>query len=515
MQEFTARQRKMLWIGRMVVHALRSWTQRTATEFNLASHTVLHYNPRQSDDKEELSSFAPYFCALTQMRNPIQIALVVLFFAARSAFAGDWAQFLGPHANGISDETGLLDKWPETGPRVIWDKSIGTGYGAPSVIDQKLVYHQRIGDEEIVECLNADTGVSQWHYNYPSHFVDPYGYNNGPRSTPLLTSNACYTFGAEGKLTCLELQTGKVVWQRDTGSDFNVPEAFFGVGSTPILEGGLLIVMVGGQPNSCVVAFDPATGKTVWQGGGESNWEGVPKKGWPGEPPVHWNPVEKQASYSTPYATTIHRKRQILCLTRQGLISLDPKTGAVNFCYWFSSRVNESVNAMRPVVVDDMIFISAAYYKIGSVLLRVNPDDKSVSEVWRGTSMELHWTTPIYLDGYLYACSGRNEPDARMRCVEFKTGKLMWDVDERWLPHSTLTPGVYGRGSSILADGKLITLGEGGILGLFKPNPEKQEEICRFQLPQLHHPSWAAPVLSRKKLYLRSEDHLVCVDLAK
>ncbi|HEX3988160.1 MAG TPA: PQQ-binding-like beta-propeller repeat protein [Verrucomicrobiae bacterium] len=449
------------------------------------------------------------------MRNSIQIALVVFFLAVGSALAGDWPQFLGPHANGISDETGLLDKWPETGPRVVWDKSIGTGYGAPSVIDQKLVFHQRVGDEEIVECLNADTGASLWHYNYPSHFVDPYGYNNGPRSTPLLTSNACYTFGAEGKLTCLELQTGKLIWQRDTGSDFNVPEAFFGVGSTPILEGGLLIVMVGGQPNSCVVAFDPATGKTVWQGGGESNWEGVPKKGWPGEPPVHWNPVEKQASYSTPYAATIHGKRQIICLTRQGLISLDPKTGAVNFCYWFCSRVNESVNAMRPVVVDDMIFISAAYYKIGSAVLRVNPDDKGVSEVWRGTSMELHWTTPIYLDGYLYACSGRNEPDARMRCVEFKTGKLMWDVDERWQPHSTLTPDVYGRGSSILADGKLITLGEGGILGLFKPNPEKQEEICRFQLPQLHHPSWAAPVLSQKKLYLRSEDHLVCVDLAK
>jgi outer membrane protein assembly factor BamB len=443
--------------------------------------------------------------------GPVLAALFLISTSTLFAADGsgeDWPRFLGPHRNGISDETGLLDQWPASGPTLVWEKSIGTGYGAPSVIGEKLVLHHRIGDEEVVECFAADTGKSLWRFGYPSHFIDPYEYNNGPRGTPLLTSNLCYTFGAEGKLTCLELQTGKRVWQRDTAVDFHVPEAFFGVGSTPILEEGLLIVMVGGQPNSGLVAFDPHTGKTVWE-------NVVPMTGWPGEQKVRWQSWDKQASYSTPVAATILGRRHVLCLTRQGLVSLDPKTGGVNFSFWFRSRVNESVNAMCPVVVDDLIFISGAYYKIGSVLLRVKPDGKSVEEVWRGTALELHWTTPIYLDGYLYACSGRNEPDARMRCVELRTGKLMWDVDESWPSHSTRTPGVYGRGSSILADGKLITLGEGGLLGLFKPNPGQPEEICHFQLPQLHYPCWAAPVLSRKKLYLRNEDHLVCLDLAK
>jgi outer membrane protein assembly factor BamB len=264
-----------------------------------------------------------------------------------------------------------------------------------------------------------------------------------------------------------------------------------------------------------MVAFDPRTGKTVWESVGQSNWQGVPMTGWPGEQTVHWQTWEKQASYSTPVAATIHGKRQVLCLTRQGLVSLDPKTGEVNFSFWFRSHVNDSVNAMSPIVVDDMIFISAAYYKVGSVLLRVKPDNKSVEELWRGTAMELHWTTPIYLDGQLYAFSGRNEPDAHLRCIEFQTGKLMWDVDERWMPHSTPTPTVYGRGSFILADGKLIALGEGGILGLFHPSPKQAEEICRWQVPQLHHPCWAAPVLSNGRLYLRSEDHLVCLNIAK
>lgn len=379
----------------------------------------------------------------------------------------------------------------------------------------RLVLHHRIGDDEVVECFAAETGKPLWQFRYPSHFVDPYGYNNGPRCTPLLTSNYCYTFGAEGKLVCLELQTGELVWQRDTAADFKVPEAFFGVGSTPILEDGLLIVMVGGQPNSGMVAFDARTGKTVWESVGQANWEGVPMTGWPGQRTVQWQSWEKQASYSTPVAVTIHGQRQILCLMRQGLVSLNPTNGAVNFSFWFRSRLNDSVNAMSPVVVDDMIFISGAYYKVGSVLLRVKPDGKSVEEVWRGTSLEIHWTTPIYLDGYLYAFSGRNEPDARMRCVEFKTGKVMWDVDESWPWHSAETPAVYGRGSSILADGKLIVLGEGGILGLFHPTPRQVEELCRYQLPHLHHPCWAAPVLSNKRLYLRSEDHLVCVNLEK
>lgn len=237
--------------------------------------------------------------------------------------------------------------------------------------------------------------------------------------------------------------------------------------------------------------------------------------GWPGERAVHWQPWEKQASYSTPVAATIRGKHQVLCLTRQGLVSLNPTNGTVNFSFWFRSQGYDSVNAMNPVVVGDTILISGAYYKVGSVLLREQPDAGSVEEMWRGTSLEIHWMTPIYYDGYLYAFSGRNEPDAHFRCVEMKTGNVMWDRDEHWPPHSTPTPAVYGRGSCLLADGKLITLGEGGILGLFKLNPKQPEEICRYQAPQLHHPCWAAPVLSRKKLYLRSEDHLVCLNLAK
>jgi outer membrane protein assembly factor BamB len=443
----------------------------------------------------------------------------------------DWPRFLGLRDDNTSTETGLLDKWPTNDPPLAWQKEVGTGYSAPSVLGPHVVLHHRLKAEEIVECFETSTGDSVWRHSYPSTFADPFGYNNGPRCTPLLTAKHCYTFGAEGKLLCQELQTGKLIWQRDTAKEWSVPEPFFGVGSTPLLEGDRLIVMVGGQPNSTVVALDALTGKTLWENVGRTTWQGVRTMGWRGEAPYQWSGEEKLASYSSPVAATIHGRRHVLCFTRQGLVSLNPTNGEVYFSRWFQSPVNESVNAMRPVVQDDLVFLSGAYYRIGSVLLRVKPDGRSFDEVWRSPGpsregnpdngrsappvLEIHWNTPVLHDGYLYAFSGRNEPDATFRCVEFKTGRLVWSREERWRSHSSAQPLVYGRGSAILADGKLIVLGEGGKLGMFLLNPKQPEELCAWQIPQLHYPCWTAPVLSRKRLYLRSEDRLLCFDLSR
>src|SRR5690606_37713392 len=106
-----------------------------------------------------------------------------------------------------------------------------------------------------------------------------------------------------------------------------------------------LLVMVGGQPNSGMVAFDPDDGRTLWESVGQSNWTGQPKIGWPGTPPVQWQTWDKQASYASPVPATIHGQRHLLCLMRQGLVSLNPTNGAVRFSFWFRSRANESVNA--------------------------------------------------------------------------------------------------------------------------------------------------------------------------
>ncbi len=472
------------------------------------------------------SSAANWFC-----QRLLALGWASLTVASVMAATGeDWPRFLGPHGDNTSRETGLLDRWPTNGPPLLWEKTIGTGYSAPSVRDGLLVLHHRLGDREVVEAMDATTGRTRWRHEDPSHFVDPFGYNNGPRCTPLLTSNRCYTFGAEGKLTCRSLADGHVVWQRDTAKDWNVPEAFFGVGSTPLLEGDRLIVMVGGQPDSGVVALDPETGGTLWESIGRKTWDGVAPLGWRSSQPYHWTGDEKQASYSSPTAATIHGQRHLLCLMRQGLVSLNPTNGAVRFHRWFSSSVNESVNAMTPVVQDDLVLISAAYYRVGAAVLRVLSDGHSFEEVWRSPQnpfardatghypepvLELHFNTPVVHNGFLYAFSGRNEPDASFRCVELKTGRLCWSQNESWPGHTRTQPPVFGRGSTLFADGKLIVLGEGGKLGLFRPNPEHPEEISAWQVPQLRYPCWTGPVLAHQKLYLRSEDRLLCFQLAQ
>jgi outer membrane protein assembly factor BamB len=345
----------------------------------------------------------------------------------------------------------------------------------------------------------------------------------------LIASNRVYTFGAEGKLTCLALKDGAIVWQRDTAADFLVPEAFFGAGSSPLLEGGRLYVMVGGQPNSGMVALDPETGKTIWQSVGQACWDGVIAAGWRGERKYRWSGEEKLASYSSPIAATLQGQRMILCFMRQGLAAVNPTNGAVQSVKWFQSEANDSVNAMTPVILGNDILISAAYYRMGSALLHVEPDGKSFGEIWHQPAnpllrdpnggfeepiLGMHWSQPLLVDGYLYGFTGRNEPDAWFRCVEWKTGKKMWERDERWAAHSAEQPSIMGRGSMIYADGKLIALGEGGILAMYKPNPAKCEELGRWQVPKLIHPCWAAPVLSDKRLYLRGEDQLLCLDMA-
>lgn len=439
----------------------------------------------------------------------------------------DWSSFLGPHGTGVSDETGLLDEWPEEGPAVLWQKRIGKGYSSPSVLGNRLVVHHRQRDRDLIECVQADDGTPLWSYDYDTTFSDPYGYNNGPRCSPLLTKTRCYTFGAQGRLVCLELETGKLVWEHDTATEWDVPGHFFGAGCTPILEGNLLIVLVGGQPDSGVVAFDAETGKTVWESVGQKTWDNVQTD--QGGKPYRWTGKEMIVSYSSPIVANIHGQKHLLCLLRQGLVSLNPEDGSLRFKYWFRARVHESVNAARPVVIDDYIFLSAAY-ETGAALLQVNPAGTDYEVVWRNKrGMSTHWSTPIYRDGCIYGFSGRHEEEGMLQCVDLKTGELQWETNGYEGPLSQLRINgqgdiidvngkpvtIFGRGSKIAVDGKYIMLGERGVLALARLNRDKFEQISRASYKQIRYPAWAAPVLSRGRLYLRSEDNLICLDIAK
>lgn len=440
----------------------------------------------------------------------------------------DWPQFLGPAGTGVSQETGLAKELPTDAPSIVWSHETGVGYAAPSVLGKRVVLPHRLDDEEIVECRHADTGETLWKQTSPTDFVDPYGYNGGPRATPLLTPEYCYTLGAAGHLQCLDLKTGNRIWERDLQKEYSIPEGFFGMACSPILYKNLLIILVGGQPDAGVVAFNAHTGEPVWNAVGKPTWDGATTSQ---GTPYEWTGEEMLVSYATPTLAEFHGKPHLLCLVRQGLVSLDPDTGDERFHYWFSSRAHESVNAARPVVVGNEILITASY-RTGAALLRVTPD--GFEEVWRDRgNLECHWPTPIVENGLIFGFSGRNENGATLRCLDWKTGSLLWEVDGSETVRDSLeldpfgrrfrdketgktAPWPYfGRASKIRVGERYIILGERGTLAFGQLDRAGYTEQARYAVSNITFPAWTAPVLANGRLYLRDEDSLVCLDLSQ
>jgi outer membrane protein assembly factor BamB len=414
----------------------------------------------------------------------------------------DWPCFLGPHGTSVSDEKGIISPWPKAGPKLLWQKATGIGYSMPTVSRGRLFLFDRVRNRCRLQCWKAETGDPLWSYEYPTAYTDKYNYNGGPRCSPVVDGDRVYSFGPEGLLHCLRVSDGKVVWSEDTQTEFGVIQNFFGVGSTPVIEGDLLMVQVGGSPKgsddvdflelksngTALVAFDKYTGKVRYKTG------------------------EELASYASPRLATVGGRRWCFLFARGGLLGVDPATGKVEFHHRWRAPDLESVNAANPVVVGDRVLLTECYGP-GSVLLEVKPG--GCKEVWsdadkgrRDRSLACHWNTPIHVDGYVYGSSGRHSNEAELRCVELATGKVMWR--ERGLNRSSL----------LLVDGHFVCLSESGELRLLKVNPKKYEEVSlvELQVPGkdealLEYPAWAAPILSHGLLYVRGKDRLACLEL--
>src|SRR5262245_15773163 len=233
----------------------------------------------------------------------------------------DWPGFLGPQGTSVSPEKGIIAPWPEKGLKLVWHKKLGTGYGAPSISKGKLYIFDRQENQARLTCLDARTGEFHWKYEYPTAYKDSYGYNNGPRCCPVIDGDRIYIYGVEGMLHCLKVKDGDPVWKVDTRRDFGVVQNFFGVVSTPVVEGDLLLVMVGGSPEasdprefqdlkgnkSAVVAFDKMTGK------------------------VRYRISDELAGCAGMVVATINEKRLGLAFCRGGLLAFHPADGKIDF----------------------------------------------------------------------------------------------------------------------------------------------------------------------------------------
>jgi len=394
------------------------------------------------------------------------------FLLLACLLAADWPQFLGPQRNGVSAESGILTAWPAAGPKVLWQRPVGAGFSGPAVAGDRLVLFHRLNDEEVVECLDAATGKQLWKHAYPTHYRDSFGFDEGPRCTPTISGKVVVTLGADGHLLCLELASGTRLWELNVNEKYQVKKGFFGVSCSPIVEGNLVCVNVGGA-DAGIVAFDLVSGKEVWRA------------------------TDHEASNASPVAATIHGQRHLVFFTREGLVSLDPASGKVRFSRRWRPRINASVNAATPLVIGDRIFVSTSY-DTGGLLIKVRPD--GIDDIWKGEDvLTNHYNTSVPAHGLLFGIHGRQEYGPELRCVEMETQKVRWRKER------------FGCASLILVGEHVLALTEKGELVLFAASADAYQELARAKV--LGDSLRAHPAFANGRLFARDGKKLICLDL--
>ena len=405
------------------------------------------------------------------------ISALLLLVTPTEAAAGEWPQVLGPARSGVAaaDER-LAQEWPAAGPATLWRRGIGAGYAGIAVAGERAFLFHRVNNSEVLEALDAASGKPLWTDGHPTTFAPQVGGGNGPLCVPVVDAGRVITFGAQGVLICRDAATGKKLWQRDTLREFAAQEGYFGVGSSPLVVDGKVLVNVGGTKQEAgLVAFDLATGATVWQ------------------------KTAEPASYSSPIVASVGEGRTgVVAITRYACVLLDPATGAIGWQFPFGQR-GPTVNGATPVLCDKGRLLVTASYGIGSVYGSF--DAAGFKPIWDGNeSLASQYCTPTYHRGYLYCVDGRDDvPPAVLKCVEAATGKVVWQ--ERLNCYGTL----------ILADEKLVLAKTDGELVLLSASAEKLSVLARARpLPATVR---ALPALSGGRLYLRNDDTLVAVDV--
>lgn len=409
--------------------------------------------------------------------------LATLMLLPLPLLAGDWPQFGGPNRNGVSPETRLLTRWPESGPPVAWRVKAGKGYSGIAVSEGRAYTQWAEGEgekgNEYVVALDAATGKEVWRFRTDSLYVDPSGNGDGPRATPTVDGGRLFVVSGRGKLHALDKKTGKLLWQHDlaafAGSVGGGGEG--GFCSSPLVEGDRVFVEIGAnkarEGNSSFAAFDKTTGKVLWK-------------------------VENDPSgFSAPIAITVAGVRQILFFSGSGLVALAPENGRV---YWRHPwKTQYDVNAALPVPLPgDRLFVSSGY-DVGAAVLQLKRSGGkfTVEEVWRNRTMMNVFPSSILHGGHLYGFHKRV-----LKCLDPKTGEDKWKDDS------------FDMGSLLLAGGHLIVLTDKGELGLVEATPAGFKPVVRAKV--LSGRTITAPALADGRLYLRNNtDEIVCLKITE
>lgn len=395
--------------------------------------------------------------------------------AAGSGTSDDWPGFRGPNRDGVSRETGLLDAWPASGPKVLWRVAAGAGYSGVSVAAGRAFTLWQREDEQRLVAVDADNGRIVWQRGLGPAFSSQYG--DGPRSTPVLDEGRVFAIDAEGRLVAVRANDGTEIWSHDLAREFGARIPSIGYASTPLVEGDHLLVEVGSK-DGAFMAFEKRSGEVVWSSQSD------------------------EPAYVSPVALTARGRRQAVFFSASGLYALAPEDGQLLWHHPWAAPCPATgipLNAASPVFVPpDRLFVATAWgdHKGGAILRLIERGDRlALEKLWHAPLIDGEINTAVYVGGHLYGFKG-----SILVAVDATTGELAWSARG------------FGRGSLISADGKLVVLGETGNLALIEANPSAYRELARAQI--LTGRSWTSPALAGGRLFLRNAQEVLSVDLA-
>src|SRR5262245_18587787 len=399
------------------------------------------------------------------------IAVTVFLGAAALGAAGDWPQWQGPDRTGLSKETGLLKEWPAGGPGIVWKAAgLGAGFGSLAIAGERLFVQGMRGGSSVVIALDRGDGKEAWSRSLgePQH-------NNrgpGPRGTPTVDGDRLYVLTENGDLACLKTADGSVVWQRNVLRDFRGEQLKWLISESPLVDGPHLVVSPGG-PGAGMVKLDKMTGKTVWTA----------------------SELSDPAGYASVIAADVQGVRTYFTFTSSAGVGVRASDGKLMFRY--PNAANNVANITTPIFSNNKVFFTSAYDTgAGLVDLTVQNGEVKAKEVYFTRNMKNHHGGVVLVDGYLY---GYN--DSILTCLEFGSGRVLWRDRS------------VGKGSVTYADGNLYIQSENNVVGLAPASPQGYGEKGRFAIPDKGLPSWAHPVISDARLYIRNQDSLMAYDI--
>jgi len=396
--------------------------------------------------------------------------------------SADWWQWRGPNRDGTVTNANLRSDWASTAPKTMWSAPCGTGYSSVVVAEGRVYVHDRNGDEERLQCLDANDGSLKWTYSYPANYTGFTSHPTGPRATPAVFDGRVYIVSSRGRFVCLEAtpttSEPKVLWEHELLAEYAAPLPSWGVACSPLIEEDLVIVQPGGRKGT-VVAFDRKSG----------------------EP--RWTSMSEGTGYSSPSVATIAGKRLVIAFAARALHGIDAVNGRLQWSYpWVTQFDN---NITMPIIADDHIFISTGY-SAGCAMVHIKADDKGklrVERVFerRGRLLMTKQASGVLRDGFVY---GFDESRGELKCINLRDPK-----EEVWSSSAVRS------GNVTLVDSMLLVQTEDGTLALVEATPE--EFRLRAKLPNLLSGGecWALPAVVGGKIYLRDGEKVVCLDSAK